>query len=103
MAMKKLPYRRVWQAKLLNRKLSKTAIPIDISQFRKIRGVIGLHGYRRVRYEDSPGIRAYRKDSYGMVFVYVNLNESLLEAKSESWGGLMGICSDFNLRTYRPV
>jgi hypothetical protein len=62
-----------------------------------------LHGYRRVRKHDSEGVRAYRKDSYGATLIFINLEERSIEAKTEAWGGLMGVCSDFNLRPYRPV
>ena len=98
---RKFPYRRLWQAKLLNRKIRKGAIPIDISIFKRIKGHIGLHGYRRVRKQDRENVRAYRKDSYGITFMYINLEESTIEGKTETWGGLMGVCSDFNLRSYR--
>jgi hypothetical protein len=100
---RKLAYRRLWQAKLLNRRIKKGAIPIEISQFKKIKGTIGLHGYRRIRKEDRDNVRAYRKDSYGITFMFINLEESSIEGKTETWGGLMGVCSDFNLRSYRSV
>lgn len=100
---RKLAYRRLWQAKLLNRKIKKGAIPIDISIFKRIRGHIGLHGYRRIRKEDRENVRAYRKDSYGITFMFINLEESTIEGKTETWGGLMGVCSDFNLRSYRSI
>jgi hypothetical protein len=100
---KKFAYRRIWQSKLLNKKLKRDVIPIDISQFKKIKGHIGLHGYRRARKEDRENVRAYRKDSYGTTFVFIDLVESTIEGKTESWGGLMGMCSDFGLRSYRPV
>jgi hypothetical protein len=103
MVMKKFIYRRFWQARLLNKKVGRDAIPIDISQFRKIRGMIGLHGYRRVRKEDRKNVRAYRKDSYGTVLVFIDLDGRTIEAKTEAWGGLMGVCSDFDLRSYRPI
>ncbi|MHC4644732.1 MAG: hypothetical protein ACYTBJ_04470 [Planctomycetota bacterium] len=98
---KKLPYRRLWQARLLGKRIGRDAIPVDISLFRKIKGNIGLHGYRRVRKEDRENTRAYRKDSYGTTLVLLNLGESTIEARTETWGGLMAICSDFDLRSYR--
>jgi len=101
MVKKRFPYRRLWQAVLLNRKIRKGAIPIDVSLFRKIKGNIGLHGYRRIRKEDREGVRAYRKDSYGITFVFINLEKRTIEGKTETWGGLMGVCSDFDLRSYR--
>lgn len=103
MIKRRFPYRRLWQARLLNRRIKKGTIPIEISQFRKIKGTIGLHGYRRVRKEDRENVRAYRKDSYGITFMYINLQDSSIEAKTEAWGGLMGVCSDFNLRSYRSI
>ncbi len=103
MMRKKLPYRLLWQALLLNRKTEKDAIPIDVSLFKTIRNNIGLHGYRRVRKEDREDVRAYRKDTYGTTFLYVNLEESSIECKTETWSGLMSICSEFNLRAYRAV
>ncbi|MHC4618189.1 MAG: hypothetical protein ACYTEQ_10605 [Planctomycetota bacterium] len=101
MVEKKFPHRRVWQAVLLNRKVRKDAIPIEISSFKRVKGNIGLHGYRRVRTEDIEGVRTYRKDSHGIVFVFINLEESTIEAKTETWGGLMALCGDFGLRSYR--
>jgi len=101
MVQKKYQYRRLWQSRLLNRKLRRDAIPIDISTFRHIKGNIGLHGYRRVRKQDSSNVRAYRKDTYGTTFMFLNLEQSTIEAKTETWGGLMSICSDFDLRSYR--
>ncbi|MHC4659995.1 MAG: hypothetical protein ACYS83_12610 [Planctomycetota bacterium] len=125
---KKFAYRRLWQSRLLNRKLKRDVIPIDISLFKKIKGHIGLHGYRRARKEDRENVRAkkikghiglhgyrrarkedrenvraYRKDSYGTTLVFIDLVESTIEGKTETWGGLMGMCSDFGLRSYRPV
>jgi hypothetical protein len=100
---KKFPYRRLWQAKLLSRRIGKKAIPIEISSFRKIKGTVGLHGYRRFRKEDKEGVRAYRKDSYGATLIYINVEQSSIEAKTEAWGGLMGVCSDFNLIPYRTI
>lgn len=99
--IRKLPYKRLWQAVLLNRKVRRDAIPIDISLFKKIKGTIGLHGYRRVRKDDRDDVRAYRKDSFGMTLMFIDLQESTIEGKTESWSGLMGICSEFNLRSYR--
>jgi len=98
---KKLPYRLLWQALLLNRKTRRDAIPIDISLFKTIRSNIGLHGYRRVRKEDRKDVRAYRKDTYGITFLYVDLNKSSIECKTETWSGLMSICGEFDLRPYR--
>ena len=103
MIKRRFPYRRLWQARLLNRRLGKRVIPIDISLFKRIKGTIGLHGYRRVRKEDRENVRAYRKDSYGITFVFINLEQRTIEGKTESWAALMGVCSDFNLRSYRPV
>jgi len=100
---KKLPYRLLWQALLLNRKTRKEAIPIDISLFKTIKSNIGLHGYRRVRKEDREDVRAYRKDTYGTTILYVNLKDSSIEGITETWSGLMGICSEFGLRAYRAV
>lgn len=100
---RKVPYRRVWQAVLLNRKIRRSAIPIDISLFKKVKGTIGLHGYRRVRKDDEDDIRAYRKDSYGMTLMFVNVEERTIEGKTESWSALMSICSEFGLRAYRPI
>jgi hypothetical protein len=103
MIKRKFPYKLFWQARLLNRRLGRRVIPIEISQFKKIKSTIGLHGYRRVRKEDREDVRAYRKDSYGITFMYINLQDSSIEAKTEAWGALMGVCSDFNLRPYRAV
>ena len=100
---RKFPYRRLWQAVLLNRRIRKGAIPIEISMFKKIKNTIGLHGYRRVRKQDREDVRAYRKDSYGTTFIFVDLQERSIEGKTETWGGLMGVCSDFGLRSYRSV
>lgn len=85
----------------MNRKAKRGAIPIDVSVFKRIKGNIGLHGYRRIRKEDRDGVRAYRKDSYGITFVFINIEESSIEGKTETWGGLMGVCSEFGLRAYR--
>ena len=98
---KKFPYRRLWQARLLNKKLRRDAIPIDISVFKHVKGNIRAHGYRRARKRGSDNIRAYIKDTYGRVMIFINLKESTIESKTETWGGLMGICSDFDLRSYR--
>jgi len=100
---KKLPYRLLWQALLLNRKTKRDAIPINISLFKTIKSNIGLHGYRRVRKEDKQDVRAYRKDTYGTTFLYVNLVDSSIEAITETWSGLMSICGEFDLRPYRTV
>jgi len=100
---RKLPYRRLWQAKLLNRRLSRDVIPIEISQFRKIKGTIGLHGYRRIRERDREDVRAYKKASYGVTFIFINLQDRTIEGKTESWAALMGVCSDFNLIPYRTA
>jgi len=101
MVKKKYPYRRLWQSRLLNRRLSQDVIPIDISEFKRIKSTIGLHGYRRVRKEDTDNVRAYRKDSYGTTLVYINLEEKTIEGKTETWGGLMYVCDDFGLISYR--
>jgi hypothetical protein len=98
---RKFSYRCLWQAKLLSRKTSRKAIPIEISSFRRVKGTIGLHGYRRVRKEDREGVRAYRKDSYGVALIYIDIEQRSIEAKTEAWGGLMGVCSDLNLTPYR--
>jgi hypothetical protein len=103
MLKRKFPYRRTWQARLLNKKVGRYAIPIDISHFKKVKANIGLHGYRRTRKQDSESARAYRKDSYGITLVLVNLEDSAIEVRTETWGGLMGLCSDFNLRPYRAL
>ena len=100
---KKLTYRRVWQARLLNRKTRRGAIPIDVSLFKKVKGTVGLHGYRRVRKDDADDVRAYRKDSYGMTLMFVDVEERTIEGKTESWSALMSICSEFNLRAYRSI
>jgi hypothetical protein len=83
--------------------MRRDAIPIEISSFRKIKGTIGLHGYRRVRTADKDDVRAYRKDSYGTTLVLINLGERTIEGKTETWGGLMGMCGDFGLMSYRRV
>ncbi|MHC4185629.1 MAG: hypothetical protein ACYSUC_05780 [Planctomycetota bacterium] len=100
---RKFPYRLLWQARLLNRKTRRDAIPIDMSLFRKIKGNIGLHGYRRERKEDSDNVRAYRKDAYGRTLMFIDLERRTIEGKTETWGGLMSVCSDFGLRTHRPI
>jgi len=101
MVQKKYQFRRLWQSKLLTTKLRRDAIPIDISTFRHIKGNIGMHGYRRVRSKDRANVRAYRKDTYGTTMMFINLEQATIEAKTETWGGLMSICSDFDLRSYR--
>ncbi|MHC4625154.1 MAG: hypothetical protein ACYS4W_14770 [Planctomycetota bacterium] len=101
MIKKKFPHKRTWQAVLLSRKVRRDAIPIQITAFKRIKGNIGLHGYRRVRSEDVEGVRMYRKDSHGTVLVYINLEESTIEAKTQTWGGLMSLCGDFSLISYR--
>jgi hypothetical protein len=98
---KKFPYKCLWQALLLNRKIKKRAIPIDISKFKEIRGNIGLHGYQRMRSADKENVRAYRNDSYGTTLVFVNLEDSAIEVKTETWSGLMAICSEFDLKAYK--
>lgn len=103
MMKKKLSYRRLWQALLLNRKIRKGAIPIDVSLFKRIKANVGLHGYRRIRKRDSNGVRAYQKDSYGTTLVFIDPEQSTIEAKTETWGGLMGLCGDFDLRSYRSA
>lgn len=100
---RRFQYRRLWQARLLNRKLRRDAIPIDVSSFKRIKANIGLHGYRRIRKEDKEDVRAYRKASYGITLVFINIERSTIEAKTQTWGGLMGLCSDFNLRSYRSL
>jgi len=103
MIKRRFPYRRLWQARLLNRRLRRDAIPIDISLFKHIKGTIGLHGYRRIRKEDKDDVRAYRKDSFGRTLMFINLQDSTIEGKTETWSGLMGLCSEFGLRSYRPI
>jgi hypothetical protein len=103
MLKKKLPYKRVWEARLLSRKMKRDSIPIEVSLFRKIKGTIGLHGYRRVRNQDRDNVRAYRKDTYGTTFIFIDIERSAVEGKTETWGGLMAVCSDFGLRSYKPV
>ncbi len=98
---KKFPYRCKWQAELLNRKTRKDAVPIDISDFKQIRGNIGLHGYRRIQRPSNDDIRIYRKDTYGTIYVFLNMGQSLIEARAETWSGLMGLCSEFDLIPYR--
>jgi hypothetical protein len=100
---KKFPHRRLWQAQLLGRRIKGDAIPINISLFRRVKGNIGLHGYRRVRKRDRDNVRAYRKDSYGTTLVFIDLKERTIEGRTETWGGLMAICSDFDLRSYRSM
>jgi len=101
MVKKKFPYQRLWQTRLLNRRVGQDVIPIDISVFKKIRGTIGLHGYLRIRKEDKANVRAYRKDSYGTTLIYINVEEKTIEGKTETWGGLMCVCDDFGLIPYR--
>jgi hypothetical protein len=98
---KKLPYKCFWQAELLNRKVRKDAVPIDVSLFKRIKGSIGLLGYRRIIKEGQEHLRIYRKDTYGTTFIFINLEESSVEAKTETWTGLTGICSEFDLIPYR--
>lgn len=100
---KKLPYRCLWQAQLLNRKTRKDAIPIDISLFKHIKNHVGLHGYRRIKAEDREDVRVYRKDTYGRTLVFINLQDSTIEGKTETWVGLMGLCGEFDLRLYRTL
>lgn len=100
---KKLPYRCLWQAELLNRKTRKDAIPIDISLFKKIKSNVGLLGYRRIRREGEEDIRVYRRDTYGTTYIFINLEQSSVEARTETWTGLTGICSEFDLIPYRRV
>ena len=100
---RKFQHRRLWQARLLNRRLRRDAIPIDISLFKHIKGTIGLHGYRRIRREDKDDVRAYRKDSFGRTLMFIDLEESTIEGKTETWSGLMGLCGEFNLRSYRSL
>jgi len=100
---KKLAYRLLWEARLLNRKIRPDAIPIDISTFKHILGNIGIGGWHRSRKDDSGNVRAYRKDSYGMMLVFIDMDEKTIEGKTEAWGGLMFICSDFGLRSYRSI
>lgn len=87
----------------MSRKVRKGAIPIDMSLFRRIKGNIRLHGYRRARKEDRENVRAYRKDSHGTVLMFINLEKSAVEARTETWGGLMSVCSDFGLSSYKRV
>jgi len=100
---KKLAYRLLWEARLLNRRVGPDAIPIDISTFKRIRGNIGLGGWHRSRKDDFDNVRVYRKDSYGMMLVFIDLDEKRIECKTEAWGGLMCVCSDFGLRSYRSI
>jgi len=86
----------------LNKKLRRDAIPIEISSFKRIKANIGLHSYRRIREQDGDNGRAYRKDTYGTSLMYIDLEESTIEGKTQTWGGLMNICSDFDLTSYRP-
>jgi hypothetical protein len=102
--MKKIfPYKCLWQASLLTRKVGKDAVPIDISKFKAIKGNIGLHGYRRVRRESKSDVRAYRKDTYGITFVFINFQDHAIEARTETWAGLMALCSEFDLIPYRTA
>jgi hypothetical protein len=98
---RKLPYRCLWQAELLNRKVRKDAVPIDISLFKKIKGSIGLLGYRRIIKEGQEHIRIYRKDTYGTTYMIVNLEQSSVETRTETWTGFTGVCSEFGLIPYR--
>jgi len=100
---KKLAYRLLWEARLLNRRVGPDVIPIDISTFKRIRGNIGLGGWHRSRKDDLGNVRVYRKDSYGMMLVFIDLDEKTIECKTEAWGGLMCVCSDFGLRSYRSI
>lgn len=100
---RKFEYGCTWQALLLNRKLDKSMIPIDVTKFKSIKNHIGLHGYRRAKGHDDANIRAYKKDLYGVVLVYINMEERTVECKSETWSGLMGICGEFDLSTYKKV
>jgi len=100
---RKFEYGCTWQAMLLNRKRDKSKIPIDVSHFKSIKNHIGLHGYRRAKGQDAEGVRVYKKDVYGVVMVYINMEERTIECKSETWSGLMGICGEFDLSTYRKV
>jgi hypothetical protein len=100
---KKLAYRLMWQARLLHRKTWPDAIPIDISTFKQIAGNIGVGGWHRSRKDDIDEVRAYRKDSYGMMLVFIDFDEKTIEGKTEAWGGLMYICSDFGLKSYRSI
>ena len=99
---RKFQHRCLWQARLLNRRLRRDAIPIDISLFKHIKGTIGLHGYRRIRKEDKDDVRAYRKDSFGRTLMFIDLEESTIEGKTQTWSALMGLCGEFDLRSYRP-
>ena len=99
---RKFQHRCLWQARLLNRRLRRDAIPIDISLFKHIKGTIGLHGYRRIRKQDRENVRAYRKDSFGRTLMFIDIEESTIEGKTQTWSGLMGLCSEFGLRSYRP-
>ena len=100
---KKFPYRCLWQAELLSRKTSRNAVSIDISHFKEVRGTIGLHGYRRIYRPTGEAVRMYRKDTYGTTFVFINLQDSSIEARTETWTGLMGLCSEFDLKPYRTA
>ncbi|MHC4446035.1 MAG: hypothetical protein ACYTA5_25860 [Planctomycetota bacterium] len=101
MVKRRYPYRRLWQAEILTRKVARNAIPIHIGLFKRVQGNIGLHGYRRIRREDADNVRAYRKESYGVTLVFIDIEHRAIEAKTETWGGLMGLCSDFDLTPYR--
>jgi hypothetical protein len=100
---KKLPYKRFWQAQLLNRKIRKGAIPIDVSLFKKVKSSIGLLGYRRIITEGRGGLKVYRRDTYGTTMIFINLEQSAVEVKAETWAGLMGACDDFGLIPYRRI
>ena len=100
---KRFPFRCQWQALLLNRKIPKDIVPIDISMFREIKGNVGLHGYRRTRAIDRENTRAYRKDTYGITIIYINTQDSSIEARTETWTGLMALCSEFELKPYRST
>jgi len=98
---KRLPYKCLWQAELLNRKIRRDAIPISISSFKKIKTSVGLLGYRRIRKAGSENLRVYRKDAYGTALVFINLDESSVTGKTETWSGLMGMCDELGLVPYR--
>jgi hypothetical protein len=100
---KKLSYKCLWQAELLNRKIKRGAIPIDISLFKKVKTGIGQLGYRRLLKEGRENVKVYRKDTYGTTMILINLEQSSIEGKSETWAGLMAACSEFNLVPYKRV
>jgi len=100
---KRFPFRCQWQALLLNRKVPKEVVPIDISQFKEVKGNIGLHGYRRTRAIDRENVRAYRKDTYGTTLIYISTQDRSIEARTETWTGLMAFCSEFELKPYRST